>query len=62
MKREMKELRLKLDQIDGKNHHDGEEKEELDEIRQFLTSDTCKIYLPEYYTTFKDEEFEKLMD
>merc|ERR1712113_370880 len=49
----------KLDKLDG-NGNDEEKKEELDELKDFLTNDKYRVKLPQYYDVFKDEGFEEL--
>ena len=59
LKQELNGIKSKLQQINGGNH-DGEEKEPLDELKDFLTNIKYKVQLPDYYDILKEEGFDDM--
>merc|ERR1712113_181801 len=55
LQKEINSIRNSLDNI---SKH--EKKEEIDELKSFLTHKKYKVYLIEYYNVFKEEGFEEM--
>eukprot|EP01084_Bolivina_argentea_P142085 249624_1 len=56
-----KELKNKIEKIELKlANNDDEKKEEIDELKMFLTDNKYKVNLIQYYNVFKEQGFEEM--
>ena len=60
LKQEISGIKSKLQEIDGNNNSNEEEKEPLDELKDFLTNIKYKVQLPDYYDVLKEEGFDDM--